>query len=174
MRAVIPSTFEPLRTSHQLAVAAFISRAQELTVAQWSAPIAPDKWSPAQIAEHLRLTYAVIGGELEGGPGIRIRVPPWMRLWFRIRYLPHIMRSGQLPAGARAPREARPGSGPFERPVTLAALAEAAAMFEDAMARRWDQPEAVLTHHVFGSMPVRKGIRFITVHTEHHTRQIQR
>lgn len=172
MRAVTPSTFEPFRATHQRAVAAFIARAQDLTAAQWETQVAPDKWSPAQIAEHLRLTYAVIGGELEGGQGIRIRVRAWRRLWLRLRYLPQILRSGQLPARARAPRESRPGDGPFDRAATLAALADAASMFEDALAARWGYSRAVLTHHVFGRMPVKKGIRFLTVHTNHHTRQL--
>lgn len=174
MRTITPSSFEPLRASHQTAVATFISKAQALTAAEWEAPIAPDKWSPGQIAEHLRLTYVTVGGEVDGGQGIRIRTPTWVRPWLKFRYLRQILRSGQLPAGARAPREARPRDGPFDRAATLAALAEAAATFEDAIARRWEGREAVLTHHVFGSMPIRTGLRFVTVHTEHHTRQLPR
>lgn len=174
MRTITPSSFEPLRASHQAAVSAFISKALTLTAAEWEAPIAPDKWSPAQIAEHLRLSYVALGSEAEGGQGLRIRTSSWIQPWLRWRYLRQILRTGHLPAGARSPREARPGAGPFDRAATLAALAEAASAFEDAIARRWDGNDAVLTHHIFGHMPIRKGLRFVTVHTEHHTRQLSR
>lgn len=174
MRAITPSSFEPLRASHQTAVATFISRAEALSPADWDAPLAPGKWSPAQVAEHLRLSYAVLGGEADGGEGLRIRTPSWMQPWLRFRYLRPILSTGSLPTGARSPREARPGDGPFDRVATLAALAAAAAAFEDAIARRWDNRSAALTHHIFGRMPVRKGLRFATVHTQHHTRQISR
>jgi len=174
VRAITPSSFEPLRASHQTAIAAFLSKAQSLSVVEWEAPIAPGKWSPAQIAEHLRLTYVTIGSEIEGGQGIRVRTSAWIRPWLKLRYLRQILRSGHLPAGARAPREARPGDGPFDKGATLGALAGAAAAFEDAVARRWDGSKAVLTHHVFGSMSIKTGLHFVTVHTQHHTRQLPR
>lgn len=172
MRAVIPSSYAPLLTSHQRAVSAFIARAQDLSVQQWEAPLLPGKWSPAQIAEHLRLAYTVFSSELDGGQGLRIRVTGWKQVWVRLRFLRKILRSGRLPAGARSPREARPGEGPFDRSVTLAAVAAAASRFEEALADRWDHTNARLTHHVFGRMSAKKAIRFVTVHTEHHTRQL--
>ncbi len=174
MRAITPSSFEPLRASHQTAVAAFVSKAQALSAAEWDTPLAPGKWSPAQVAEHLRLSYVVFGSEAEGGQGIRIRTASWVQPWLRFRYLRGILSTGSIPAGARSPREARPGEGPFDRGETLSALATAATAFEDAIARRWDSRNAVLTHHVFGRMPIRKGLRFATVHIQHHTRQISR
>jgi hypothetical protein len=172
MRAVAPAGYEPHLSSHRNAVNLFIQRAQAIAPEQWEAPLGGGKWSPAQIAEHLRLTYEVVSGEMEGGQGIAIRTKPWQQAWIRVRYLPQILRSGRLPAGARAPREARPGDGPFDRAATLAALAHAATRFEEALADRWDRADAILTHHLFGKMTGKKGIRFLTVHTLHHTRQL--
>jgi hypothetical protein len=174
VRAVTPSSLEPLRASHQAAVATFVSSAQALSPAEWDAPLGPGKWSPAQVAEHLRLSYVVLGGEADGGEGLRIRTASWIQPWLRFRYLRRILSSGTIPAGARSPREARPGDGPFDRSETLAALSVAASAFEDAIARRWENRSAALTHHVFGRMPIQKGLRFATVHTQHHTRQISR
>ena len=174
MRAVIPSSYAPLLAAHQHAVRAFIDRAQELSPQEWEAPLDAGKWSPAQIAEHLRLAYTVFSSELEGGQGLRIRVTGWKQVLVRMRYLGKILRSGRLPAGARSPREARPGDGPFDRSLTLAAIASAASRFEEALAERWDNANARLTHHVFGGMSPKKAIRFVTVHTEHHTRQLPR
>ena len=172
MRAVIPGSCAPLLASHQRAVSAFIARAQDLSPEEWEAPLDAGKWSPSQIAEHLRLAYTVFSSELEGGQGLRVRVTGWKQAWVRLRFLGRILRSGQLPAGARSPREARPGDGPFDRPVTLAAIARAASQFEEALAGRWDHANTRLTHHVFGRMSAKKAVRFVTVHTEHHTRQL--
>ena len=159
------------REQHRRSVDTFISHAESVAPEEWELPLAPGKWSPAQVAEHVRLTYEVVCRELEGGHGIRLRSPWWLRPILRFRFLPMILRGGRLPAGARAPREIRPGAGPFPRTALLQSLRDVAVRAEEAMAVR--SPGAPgFTHHVFGRLQAGDALRFAAVHNEHHTRQI--
>ena len=74
------------------------------------------------MVEHLRLSYAVVGGELEGRAGLTVRTPWWIRPLLRFKFLRKILADGAVPPGAKAPRELRPGPGPYGREQTLGGL----------------------------------------------------
>ncbi len=160
--------------AHRQALTGFQAAAAKVPEARWNDPSARDKWSPGQVAEHLRLTYAMVGGELDGKVGLAVRSPWWMRPILRFSFLRKILATGAVPPGAKAPRELRPGVGPYPRTQTLAALGVAAAEFEAALARRWDDSSARATHHVFGTLTPAQILRFSTVHLDHHARQLPR
>lgn len=160
-------------TSHMGAVASYLDAARAVPDSAWERPMRDEKWSPAQVSEHLRLTYTQVQNELAGGSGLRIRSSWWLRTLLRWRMLPHILSRGQLPEGAKAPREIRPGNGPFDRDAVLDALQVAARATQDSIARGWDDPNRVMTHHVFGRLALPTAMRFLTVHTEHHARQLR-
>jgi hypothetical protein len=163
---------DTLRADHTSSVDTFITAAEATPAAAWELPLSDGKWSPAQVAEHLRLTYETAGRELSGEPGIRIRTSWWLRLLLRARVLPAILRSGRIGGGALAPRELRPGAGPFARDATLANLRQAAATVEMDLMARVQDGRAGLTHHVFGRLPPARTLRFLTVHNLHHARQL--
>ncbi|MEP7384772.1 MAG: DinB family protein [Gemmatimonadota bacterium] len=167
-----PSERESARAEHQRALQQFISAARAVPDAAWERSRPDTKWSPAQVAEHLRLSYAIVAQQLAGGTGLRVRTPWWLRAVLRWRVLPRILKGGALPDGARAPREIRPGSGPFDREQTLSALTVSASVAEAAMLREWDDPAARLTHHVFGALRAPVAMRLAAVHTAHHARQL--
>lgn len=150
----------------------FLEHARSIPLSQWETPLAPGKWSPAQVTEHLRLTYDVIGREAAGGAAIRIRTSWWVRMILRLRYLPAILARGEIPGGAIAPRELRPGGGPFDREPLLAALRATAASAEAAITGADGRRALGITHHVFGRLSPAEALRFATVHNQHHTRQI--
>ena len=163
---------DTLVADHADSVDTFISAAEATPASAWEMPLAEGKWSPAQVAEHLRLTYQAAGGELAGEAGIRIRTSWWLRLLLRLRILPAILRNGRIGDGAMAPHELRPGPGPFARDATLADLRQAAAAAEAGLTARVRDGSAGLTHHVFGRLPPAQTLRFLTVHNLHHARQL--
>src|SRR6187402_106329 len=136
-------------SDHHRAVREFVAAARAVEPSQWEQPLGEGKWTPAQVAEHVRLSYEIFSAQLSGGQGLRVRTSWWMRPLLRWRFLGGILQQGVLPAGARAPREVRPGDGPFDKDAVLVALEEAAAEAEAGLVRRWADPTCVMTHHVF-------------------------
>lgn len=157
-------------TSHRAALLAFIETAEGIQPDGWNISPAADKWSPAQVTEHLRMTYATLSGELAGQGGFRIRTTLWQRSLFRLRYLRTILRSGRFPAGVPATREIRPGPGPYDRHELLSALSRESEKFLAAVSSA--PPSALLTHPFLGRLPLLDGVRFATQHIRHHHPQI--
>ena len=162
------------RLEHQRAVAEFVEAARAIAPGDWERKPDETHWSPAQIAEHVRMTYDVVGEQFVGGPGLRVRTKWWTRLLLRWKFLDGILENGVLPKGARAPREVRPGDGPFEREALLGAIERAALVTEDRLVAAWTNANAVMTHHVFGRQNPPQGARLVTVHTAHHAAQLRR
>ena len=161
-----------LAADHAKSIRAFTAAAEAVPEVRWEQPLGEGQWKPSQVAEHLRLAYEVVGRELGGSLGLRVRTPWWVRVYVRLRYLPSILRSGRLPGKQRAPHEIKPGDGPFPRAATLASLANLAATTEATLATRRAERRPGLSHHIFGQLPPTESLRFLTVHNQHHTRQI--
>lgn len=169
----IPTDPGVARADHQRELREFLSAARAVSPERWNQ--APDAahWSPAQIAEHVRMTYEVVSVQFNGGAGIRVRSPWWLRPVLRWRFLPRILETGVFPRGAKAPREIRPSDGPFDRETVLNALEHAATATESLFVSRWNDPTCQMTHHVFGALNPSLGARLVTVHTQHHARQLR-
>lgn len=171
MNGSLAST-DSARAEHRASIETFVDAASAVPDDAWERPLAPGKWSPAQVAEHLRLTYETVLRERSGGTGLRVRSKWWLRPLLRFRILPMILREGVVPRGAKAPREIRPGDGPFERAPLLASIRELGERAEASLAGVRDS-DAGFTHHVFGALPASKALRFATVHNNHHARQVE-
>lgn len=169
----IPRDPSAALADHQHAVAEFIAAARAVPADRWGVARHDSKWSPEQIAEHVRLTYDVVSAQFDGGPGLRVRTPWWIRPFLRWRFLPTILESGVFPATARAPREILPGAGPFDREALLAGLEQSAAAMERKLMASWHNPTRPMTHHVFGALDSPKAARLVTVHTMHHAKQLR-
>lgn len=149
----------------------FAASAEALGEDAWARPRAPGAWSPAQIAEHLALSYEALLRELGGGAGLRPRVTGLRQRLLRWVLLPHVLFHRTLPVRVRAPREIRPSEVPPGRPETLARMRELAARVE----RELDAARASgarVTHPYFGRIPAVPALRFCAVHVEHHHRQL--
>jgi len=157
--------------AHREALRAFVATAERLSDDAWNARRPGDKWSPAQIAEHLRLTYVTVKAELTGRGGFRVRTKWWQQRLFRFLYLPKILRHGRFPKGVNATREIRPGDGPFDRRELLDALLKEG---EDFLANATSDRivNASVTHPFLGKFGLVDGLRFLTQHTRHHHAQI--
>ena len=161
------------RAHHSRAVVELLAAARGIAQERWEHPPDSTHWSPAQITEHVRLTYETVAAQLSGGSGLRIRSPRWLRPILRWKFLPAILERGQFPPSAKAPSEIRPAAGPFEREPLLVALERAAHATEQKFVERWTDPTCVTTHHVFGALRPPEGARLITVHTAHHAAQLR-
>lgn len=164
--------WQALAEAHRQSLVEFITLAEEVPEAAWEQPLGEGQWTRSQVAEHLRLAYEVVGRELAGQTGLRVRTPGWLRPLIRLRYLGAILKQGRIPGKQRAPREINPGPGPFARKPTLAALEATSAHVEAILAERQAHKGRGLSHHIFGTMNPAKSLRFLTVHNQHHIRQL--
>lgn len=157
---------------HREAVAVFLFRARKVSEETWKMPRAPGKWSPAEIAEHLSLTYQHLLRELRGGPPARVKGSRLFRFVARYRFLPKLLRDGTIPPGVRAPREVRPQMPAEERTEALERFQALSVEFEEEITSRRGSGGGTLTHPYFGTLDADRGIRFVEVHIRHHTRQL--
>jgi hypothetical protein len=158
--------------AHREAAARFVSSARQVSEESWKAARAPGKWSPAEIAEHLSLSYQHLLGELRGGPPARVKGSWLFRFVARYRFLPKLLRDGAIPAGVRAPREVRPQMPTGDRAEALERFQALSVEFEEEITRRRASGGGALTHPYFGALDPDRGIRFVEVHLRHHTRQL--
>lgn len=157
---------------HQEAIRTYLARAGSLPDSGWIAPRAPGKWSPAELTQHLILTYEALVAELSGGPGIRVRFKGWRLLTLRLFVLPRFLKHGIVPPGVRAPKEIAPAAGDPDRAGALARLQAASRTFEDLACDRERRVGTGVTHPFFGRLSLAQGVRFAEVHLRHHTGQL--
>ncbi len=156
---------------HRAAVAECVAAVAAVPADAWTRPLAPGKWSPAEVAEHLAISYDPPLAELSGGLSFRIRVPWWKRRALRWAMLPGILNGG-FPAGAPAPREIRPRhteSSPEEASRRLAANAD---RFLESLTEARAARRVRLTHPYFGKLRPAQTVMLLTSHALHHRRQL--
>lgn len=158
--------------AHRESVERFVSAAGRLAAPRWTAEPAPGKWSPAQIAEHLSLTYERLLAELRGGAPMRRRGRWYTRLLARYWFLPAVLRTGRIPSGVPSPREVRPQPTEATRSDALLRFRSLASEFEREITARRSAGGVTLTHPYFGALTAEQSIRFVEVHIRHHSRQL--
>jgi hypothetical protein len=166
--------WEAASEEHGVSLVAYLEAASRLDAEQWGRPWAPGKWTPAQITEHLTLTYEALMAELCHGQPMKARLGPWRQRITRWIFLPHILFHRKFPLRVIAPREIRPGTVRAGQVEALRILEQLAERFEDELGRAFCRGGGCLTHPYFGEVDPVRGLRFIGVHIEHHRRQIER
>lgn len=156
---------------HGAALAAFLESARAVPAPDWDRSDAEGQWSPAEVTEHLALSYVAARRELEGGVAMSPRVSPFRQTLFRWFLLPHMLYHRSMPR-VRAPRETRPGrahrGGREQQIERLKALAdEVEGLLRGRRAAR-------LTHPYFGSISAIETLRLMALHLEHHRRHLSR
>jgi hypothetical protein len=165
-------SFEDALADHREAIDAVVRAVREVDPRVWTESRASGKWAPADVAEHLALSYGPPLSELDGGPGFALRVKGW-KLWVvRRKYLPAILERGVLPSGASSPREARPVSRSATPDEAGDRLSENASRFERRLTEARARGEVRLTHAYFGSLTGPEILRILAVHARHHRVQL--
>jgi hypothetical protein len=141
-----------------------------LTGTDWTTPLAPGKWSPSQIVEHVARCFDasvnVAGGRPSAFPQLPAVVRPVLRIVFR-----QILKRGALPRG-KTTKAMNPLSGPATPADGRARLEAAHDRYETACRQLAAHREPMRTP-MFGRVPVEDFVRFMELHTQHHHRQIR-
>lgn len=141
----------------------------EATGAGWSTPLAPGKWSPSQVVEHvarsLDATTALARGEACALPKIPGVAHPLLRVLFR-----RLLKTGLFPKG-RTTRPLHPAAG-APTPGEARGRLEATHARYEAACRELAERTATVRTPMFGVVPLADFIRFMALHTRHHQRQV--
>jgi hypothetical protein len=143
--------------------------------AAWHTLLRGGKWTPADVTQHLTLTFEILTRELRGGPGMRLRLNPVKRFVIRLTHVRRVLRGGAFPRGAPAPRELRPATDPHSaRADALARMRRSADTYVTATRREHEAGHVRrLTHPYFGRMALADALLVSARHVEHHTRQLK-
>jgi Protein of unknown function (DUF1569) len=131
------------------------------------------KWSPAQILEHLLLTYKSTNRALEKcleqGAPLATRATLKDRMATLL-----VVNLGYIPGGRKAPERATPRGMPPEevRQAFVPALEKMAASLDDCE-HRFGAGTKILDHPFLGPLTANEWRKFHWVHGRHHARQIR-
>jgi len=153
------------------AVDEFTATARAIDAARWSVPRAEGKWSPAQVVEHIALTYeysrAVLNHDAPGPAA-----PRFLRPLVRSFFVKPVLKRGSFRRNGRAPSMFQPSSVPGDAAELLPRLETAVRGFEEAVRAVDRSGRATLDHPFFGTMPVTDYLRLQAIHARHHRAQL--
>ena len=159
---------------HRAAVREFLSAAGRLDSQLWLRPVGPNRWSPALITEHVALAIGAFTADAAGRAHMAQVFGPWRRFVARTMYLRRLLRTGEFPPRARAPRETTPSSTPRQQVDALAALDRAVSDLEVTIGAHPHPDDCQITHPYFGRLPLVTALRLLALHARHHLGQIPR
>ena len=164
------SDIETTLADHHKAVDEFVAAARTLDAAKWTTPRAPGKWTPAQIAEHLAITYeynrGVVAGTASGG------APFFLRPLIRRFIVDSTLKAGRFTRTGRTPKIFEPSAAPGPSGQVLARLQSAVAAFEGDVRTGQREGREVVNHPFFGKLPASDYLRLQAIHSRHHRPQL--
>lgn len=136
-------------------------------------PAPVEKWSPAQILEHLLLTYKTTNRGLEK---CREQETPLARratLKDRVGTV-LVVNFGYIPNGRKAPERAKPRGLPLDevREGLVPELRKMASALDECE-RKFGVRTKIMDHPFLGPLTAEEWRKFHWVHGRHHTRQIR-
>jgi hypothetical protein len=142
--------------------------AAERSAATWNTPRAQGKWSPSQVVEHVARGLEEGSNIVSGAPSIPFP-PAFLRPLARLLFN-RTLKKGVFPNGFKALKALDPTSGPATPAEARVRLEGAFAKFDQACRQRAASGQQVMT--AFGLVSVEDLVRFDTIHTRHHCKQI--
>jgi hypothetical protein len=154
------------------AVAEYVAAALDVSSSKWLEPLGPGKWSPAQVTEHLAITYELGDQFLDGQLEIPGHTPPRvLRPLLRMLIRATVLRTGKfLKSKTPVAFELSSRSG-LQRPL-CDRLQRANDTFEQGARDKVRAGVDTLQQPYFGRFGIEEFVRLEAYHTWHHRSQI--
>jgi hypothetical protein len=136
----------------------------------WTAPRAPGKWSPSQIVEHVARSLEESAKVAAGHPSKFPNLPALLHPVVRGLLFRRVLKRAAFPK-AKTNKAMNPASGPATPAEGRARLETAHKRFEEACRQLVSRGERMRTT-TFGTVVVEDYVRFMEIHTRHHTKQM--
>ncbi len=132
-----------------------------------------DRWSPAEIVEHLQKSYSGTAKGFERWLEKNTPLATHQTMKQSLQTFA-VINLGYFPEGRKAPRQVIP-TGTIPLPELLEGVKRDLAWLDDAAARtaRAFGGVRVLDHPILGAFTVDQWLRFHLIHTRHHEKQIR-
>jgi len=147
-----------------------MNRLSESAAAAWTTPRAPGKWSPSQVVEHVARSLEESAKVGRGEPSKFPRLPAVLRPIMRTLFFRRVLKKQGFPK-ARTNAAMNPSHGPMTPAEGRIRLETAHGSFHDACRQLASRGEMFSTT-IFGRVPVVEYVRFMEIHTRHHSKQI--
>jgi DinB superfamily len=136
----------------------------------WTVSPAPGKWSPSQIVEHVARTLEESANAAAGRPSKFPKLPALLHPIARGLLFNRILKKSEFPRG-KTNKAMNPASGPATPADGRARLETAHGKFDEACRELASRGSAFRTT-VFGTVRVEDYVRFMELHTRHHSKQV--
>jgi hypothetical protein len=154
-------------------VAEFAATARSLAPERWGAPRAEGAWSPAQIAEHLAITFefnrTVVARTAKPLPAL---IRPFVQPLLRRMVITKTLEAGRFTRKGRTPGFLKPSDHPPAIDTVLARLQAAVDGLESDLRSRHPEARHTVAHPAFGTLPTHDWIRVQAIHVRHHRLQL--
>ena len=165
------SDLDSILAANRSAVSDLLATAEQAG-ANWTIPLAPEKWSPSQLVEHVARTLEESANSVAGEPSKFPSFPPIMRFVARTLFFNRVLRKGAF-FKAKAAAVFDPDSGPASPAEARRRLVMALDQFAQACRAR-SLTGQDFTSTIFGRVSVLDYARFQELHTRHHCAQLTR
>jgi hypothetical protein len=150
----------------------FLATARQIPTEKWAEPVAPGKWSPAQIVDHVAVTTEAALRAIKGDTSMG-SIPRFLRVIPRALGFTPTLRKGKFPEKQRGPAVFAPSRGHPAFDASAARLERALSALESHVRELAKAGTQEFEHSIFGRVSVVDYIRFGALHTEHHERQLR-
>ena len=144
--------------------------AGERTRTAWTSPRAPGKWSPSQIVEHVARSLEESANMAAGRPSKFPKLPAVVHPIVRGLLFKRVLRKAVFPK-AKTNKAMNPASGPATPAEGRVRLETAHQKFDEAC-RQTAAHGGPLRTTIFGAVSVEDYVRFMELHTRHHSKQM--
>ena len=155
------------------AIEEFIEAARAVPPERWQAPRAEGAWSPAQIAEHLAITFEFNRKVVAGtAPPLPALIRPFVQPLLRRVVITKTLEAGRFTRKGRTPKFLKPSETPPAVDAVLARLNAAVAGLESDLRSRHPEARHTVSHPAFGRLVTHDWIRVQAIHVRHHLVQL--
>ena len=164
-------TLDSALIANRQAVVAFLTKACTVPAERWVHPVEPGKWSPAQIADHVSISYEVAVRALKGD-ATNGSAPWFLRPIARAYAFTSVLKNGAFPEVMRGPPSFAPSTS---HPTYDASVIRMEAAVADLEAHTREMAGAgadTFVHPVFGRLIVTDYVRYSELHARHHQAQL--
>jgi uncharacterized protein DUF1569 len=159
--------FDAALADHHNAVEQVTATARGVPGGVWTTPREQGKWSPAQVVEHLALSYEFNSDVLNGTAGRGL--PRFLRPLLRRLVLDSTLKAGRFTRKGKAPSRFQPSSAAGTQAEGIARFAAKAETFEAQI--RVERPDTI-DHPYFGRIAATDFLKLQAIHTRHHGAQL--